>query len=306
MTGSIAEGRTPIEVAIKDLNGDGWLDIVTANVRFRDVTVLLGNGDGTFPTSTLYDVGISPHSVAIEDMDGDGRLDLISSNYDSNDISVLFGNGNGGFGSEQKIAVGTGPRRFGVGDVNGDGRPDILAGNSVSNDLSIILNLRDGQALQAQTVGSHQFAMVERLNQAIAAPVIESAKLNWHGLGIALSELDDISFVTTNLPGTQLGYTAGNTIFLDEDAAGWGWFIDQTPDEQEEFELRDSEWITSTNDASNRMDLLTVVAHELGHLLGLDDSFADNSDLMSHQLTPGTRRLPTAENIDQIFGSRKT
>lgn len=300
--GSLAIGRNPIHVAIKDLNGDGWLDLVTSNVRYRDITVLLGAGDGTFPTSAIYEVGVSPHMVAIEDIDGDGRLDLITPNYDSNDVSILLGNGDGTFGIARNISVGAGPRTIAIGDFNADGRLDISTANRESHNVSVLLNLRNGQALHAAISSSHSPEVIERLDPFIAAPLIESAKQNWQALGMPMEQLNGLSFVIVNLPGAQLGYAVGKTIYLDEDAAGWGWFIDQTPDEQEEFELHDSEWLAVSEGASQQMDLLTVITHELGHVLGLEDLFHDDLDLMSHALDAGVRRLPSAKNVDQIFG----
>lgn len=90
-----------------------------------------------------------------------------------------------------------------------------------------------------------------------------------------------------DIPGTRLGVTsAEGIIWIDRDAAGWGWFVDPTPAESSEFLL------PGDRDQQNRMDLLTVVMHELGHVLGFDHDASDN--LMSESLLPGVRRLPTA------------
>src|ERR1019366_6337523 len=63
-------------VAIADLNGDGKLDLATANSGTNDVSVLLGNGDGTFQAAVIYATGSQPTSVAIGDFNGDGKPDL--------------------------------------------------------------------------------------------------------------------------------------------------------------------------------------------------------------------------------------
>lgn len=67
-----------------------------------------------------------------------------------------------------------------------------------------------------------------------------------------------------NLGGTTQGQAAGTTIWLDDNAAGWGWFVDLTPGSNSEF-------VRPGNQGErNRMDLLTVVMHEIGHLLDQD------------------------------------
>jgi FG-GAP-like repeat len=63
---------------------------VTANVIYNDVSVLLGNGDGTFQPQQRFAVGVQPFSVAVADLDEDGLLDLVTANAGSNDVSVLL------------------------------------------------------------------------------------------------------------------------------------------------------------------------------------------------------------------------
>jgi len=77
---------------------------------------------------------------------------------------------------------------------------------------------------------------------------------------------------------------SGNTIYLDVNAAGWGWFLDATPHD-------DSEFTTPGNQGEqNHMDLLTVLMHEMGHVLGLDH---DARGVMQETLAPGTRLSPS-------------
>ena len=108
-----------------------------------------------------------------------------------------------------------------------------------------------------------------------------------------------------DLPGRFIGAAFPGVIVLDADAAGHGWFVDPTPQESSEFANRSGQCRLADTDspAQGRIDLLTVMAHELGHVLGLDDSNAgpDSSDVMAGLLQPGVRRLPWSEAVDQFF-----
>jgi hypothetical protein len=69
-------GSRPISVAVGDFNGDGKLDLAVANLGSNDVSVLLGNGDGSFQAPRNFPTGLEPRSVAVGDFNGDGKVDL--------------------------------------------------------------------------------------------------------------------------------------------------------------------------------------------------------------------------------------
>ncbi len=76
-------GRGPLSVAVGDFNGDGALDLAVANANFNTVSVLLGNGDGTFQAAQNFGAGSFPVSVVVGDFNGDGiQDDLPGSNWD--------------------------------------------------------------------------------------------------------------------------------------------------------------------------------------------------------------------------------
>ena len=102
-----------------------------------------------------------------------------------------------------------------------------------------------------------------------------------------------------DLPGGAVGQTAGQSIVLDDNAAGHGWFVDPTPDQNEEFlpTSNPNEWITKTDsEAAGKMDLLSVLLHGYGHALGIEHS-PDSRDFMAATLQPGVRRLPSSDEL---------
>ena len=135
-------GQTPLFVVVADVNGDGKPDLLVANrcgnngcLNDSLVSVLLGNGDGTFHAAVTYDTaGLFPTSVAVGDVNGDGKPDLLVANRcaDSNcdgSVAVLLGNGDGTFQAGVTYRTG-GSEAFSVAvaDVNGDAKPDLLVG----------------------------------------------------------------------------------------------------------------------------------------------------------------------------------
>jgi hypothetical protein len=119
----------------------------------------------------------------------------------------------------------------------------------------------------------------------------------------AAAELEDVAFEIVDLPAGVLGAAYGNTVQIDVDAAGQGWFVDATPWDDVEFAARDesSGLLDATKDtAFQRVDLLTVVLHELGHVLGYEH---EHGGFMEETLLPGTRRLPMEGAVDQAFAS---
>jgi FG-GAP-like repeat/FG-GAP repeat len=91
----------PIALAVADFNADGKPDALVVNTDDGDwgnvLSILLGNGDGTFQTHVDYTTGGSVTSVAVGDFNGDGKLDLAVTNKDANTVSILLGNGDGTF-----------------------------------------------------------------------------------------------------------------------------------------------------------------------------------------------------------------
>ena len=123
-------GRAPQAIVTGDFNGDGHEDVVTANGTSDDVSVLLGNGNGTFRSAVSFGVGKIPMALVAEDMDKDGILDLVLALSGSDQVVVLKGDGKGQFQTLSKQMAGKGATFLAVDDLNGDGWSDVMAINS--------------------------------------------------------------------------------------------------------------------------------------------------------------------------------
>ncbi len=143
------------------------------------------------------------------------------------------------------------------------------------------------------------------LTLAELEPIAAQAIASWVSVGNDPSiagALADIDFRVTDLSGSTLGLASPGVVWIDEDAAGHGWFVDPTPADHEEFTATTEalEFPADTQSpAAGRMDLLTVVTHELGHLLGQEDLGVTEHahDLMAESIMVGVRRMPVAESM---------
>ena len=123
-------GRAPQAITSGDFNGDGYEDLATVNGTSDDVSVLLGNGNGTFRAAVSFGVGKIPLAIVAEDMDKDGMLDLVLALSGSDQVVVLKGDGQGFFQKFVKQTVGKGATFVVTHDLNGDGWSDVVTANS--------------------------------------------------------------------------------------------------------------------------------------------------------------------------------
>jgi len=141
--------NSPYAFIAADLRKDNRVDLITVNMPNGvdapgTVSVLLGNGDGTFAAHVDYDVGDYPTGVVAGDFNDDGKVDLAVSNNFDNTISILYGNGDGTFQPQVVVDVASGPMSIATGDFNGDGKLDLIASCVGSSVVSVLLNEGNG------------------------------------------------------------------------------------------------------------------------------------------------------------------
>jgi hypothetical protein len=131
-----------LAIVTADFNGDGNLDLAVLNGGSNTLTVLLGNGDGTFTAAASPATGNNPSAIAVGDFNGDGKADLAVTDSASNTVTILLSNGDGTFTAAASPATGNNPGSVAVGDFNGDGNLDLAVANQVG--VTILLGKGDG------------------------------------------------------------------------------------------------------------------------------------------------------------------
>lgn len=128
-----------------DFNRDGKVDVCTANTNANSVSILLGNGNGTFGPQQQIMVGSNPNGITVLDVDGDGDIDIVNSNTTSGNLSVLLNNGSGVFGPATFFNGGVGGERgITTADMNEDGILDLVVAGWTSHEVSVLLGNGNG------------------------------------------------------------------------------------------------------------------------------------------------------------------
>jgi hypothetical protein len=162
-----AVGR-PDAIAVGDLDGNGTLDVVTANSSSNNVSLLLGNGDGSLGAPSTHAIfGRAPIAVALADLDGDGSLDVATANSQDQSASLRLGNGDGTFKPfdlDSFFEVGLDPQSIAVADMNGSSIPDIVTVSSRSDSVSVVTDPFDWTISVAIDIRPN--SDVNRINQS--------------------------------------------------------------------------------------------------------------------------------------------
>jgi uncharacterized delta-60 repeat protein len=173
----------------------------------------------------------------------------------------------------------------------------LLVGSELNTGKFAAVRFTGDSALLAASLPQH--ASSARLTVKEAQPLLTEAEAIWRAAGVDTSTLGAIDIHIADLGGTILGLAdeVHHAIWLDDNAAAWGWFVDKTP-------WYDSEFTTPGNQGEqNRMDLLRVLEPEKGHLLGKEHEAAG---VLPEALAPGTRVVPGGGHdwlgiVDRLF-----
>jgi hypothetical protein len=145
-----ATGSTPVAIAVADFNGDGRIDVSTANAGDNTATVLInasapGASAPAMRSPVALPVGATPSAIAAQDLDGDGRPDLVVTSSGDATASVLIDTTAAGaitatFAGQLPVTTGAGPSAVAIADLNGDGRPDLAVADATDNSVSLLLS----------------------------------------------------------------------------------------------------------------------------------------------------------------------
>lgn len=265
---SVAAPSGAQSFAVGDFNNDGKLDIADPNYfNSTQISVFLGNGDGTFQAPVLYGAGNEPDTVVAADLNHDGNLDLVVGNFLSGNVSVLLGNGDGTFRSAENYDLPTsGSATFvGVGDFNGDGNPDLAAIESNSSCQCIVLFLGNGD-------GTFQ-----------TPPITYSSVFNLSAFAIGDFNSDgklDLAVTEYGLTGNQLEILLGNG---DGSFQSGGTYLSG----QGPFDVQ----AAYLNNQDHNLDLVVTIGGGLSVLLGNGDGTFRGPTTY----TPATNRVTVAD-----------
>jgi hypothetical protein len=125
-------GHGPVGIAAGDFEGNGNVDLAVTNYgngSNNTVSILIGNGDGTFQAEQEYTTGTGPYGIAVGVFNPSGIADLVTADQTGNTVTVIPGNGDGTFGAPHSYPAGNTPLFVVAADFNGDGGPDIAVSN---------------------------------------------------------------------------------------------------------------------------------------------------------------------------------
>ncbi|HZS11004.1 MAG TPA: VCBS repeat-containing protein [Nitrospirales bacterium] len=136
-------GKNPTSVTTGDFDGDGFTDLITTNIGNNTLSVLFGNGDGTFKDHVQIAAAREPRALTAADFNHDGVTDLAVACSGSDQVAIFYGGQNGTFGIGPRYGLHRTPISIASGDMNGDGRADLAV--ALRNDkIKILLGVADG------------------------------------------------------------------------------------------------------------------------------------------------------------------
>jgi Ca2+-binding RTX toxin-like protein len=226
----LGAAELPGGIVVGDFNKDGNPDVATANLDTFNISVLLGNGAGSFGAATNFTAGSQPGPIATADFNQDGNPDIVTGNIGANEVAILLGNGAGGFAAPTAFSSGgLKPTSLAAADVNQDGFSDVVVANELSNTVTLMYgdgagNLGTGisfnvgsspRGLAVSDVNGDTFpdvAVVNRDSDNLSVLVYDSSpKVNFGATTYAISEA--VTDIVLTVPVTlNLSPTANVTV----------------------------------------------------------------------------------------------
>jgi hypothetical protein len=220
-------GNGPYAVVAVDVNGDGKMDLISADAVDSTLTVLTNNGSGRFGFYATLPVGTFPQSVAAADVNGDGKKDLISANTTGGTLTVLTNNDSGQFGLNATLNVGlstnSAPASVVAADVNGDGKMDLISANFGDNTLTVLTNN-----------GSGRFGLSSTLDAGQGPNSVTAVDVNGDGLPdlVIADYIDDAILLLLNTntpppPTLAISLTGPQTVVVSWPKSAAGFVLQQ-------------------------------------------------------------------------------
>ena len=318
--GTAKAGWTPI---VGDWDGNGTDTVGLYNAKAGAFYLAAANGSGAVKYNFTFGTKNCSYTPIAGDWDGNGTdtiglYNVKTSTFylrnantkGSANLTFRFGGANAGYtpiigdwDGDGKDTVGLYSAKAGTfylrnANSAGAANSTFLFGSTKSTWKPIVGDWNGyGSSLMAASVKKADSSTTSVTSNALQTLVSEAIS-RWVAAGLSSSQaalLSSVKFVITDLAGANLGLADGNVIYIDANAAGNGWYIDSTPSDDAEFASKSS---------AKGIDLLTVLEHEMGHILGLDDLNSLANDVMARTLEAGIRRNATyANTVDAILAS---
>lgn len=200
---------------VRDLNGDGHLDVVGANYE-NGVTAILGNGDGTFSAPVNSGAGVKSEAITMADFNGDGELDAAVVTFEGvgnpSTLGLLLGNGDGSFQAPTTTTLPNYAWQIAAADLNGDHHVDVIATDQIFNKVYVVLGDGSGGFGAATTYdvnGAERMAIADYNGDTVPDIAVSSQA---DGLWLALGNGDGSfgTFTATSLGGGGFDVDAGD------------------------------------------------------------------------------------------------
>ncbi len=291
---------------LRNYNTSGVADVPAFNYGMKNWVPLAGDWEGLgIDTIGAYNPDTATYFLRYTN--DSGIADISPFNYGMPNWQPVTGDWNDD-GIETAGAFNSATATFFLRNSNTSGVGEVVFNHGTPGSSALVGHWMPmpGQALMLDGTPGPVKASDLRLTSEDVMPLLIEAVGKWTTAGLdvaSASLLADINIHITDLPGNQLGLATDGQIYLDLNAAGQGWFVDLTPADDAEFTTATAQgWLAADQtSAALGVDLLTVLTHELGHILGLGDQDVDTLDIMYESLTAGNRRSPDAAAVDRLF-----